>query len=158
MQFKTQADNILQFSEDAISVFKAFRQLDGESHEAGGIMLGRILLNEPDVIVDELTAPSAEDVATRFSFFRPIRLAQQKVVDAWRRSRGTTNYLGEWHTHPEDDPSPSSKDLANWQRISHKSKSMADELFFVIVGRTRTRAWSIRKGYGAAKHLEMIRR
>uniref|UniRef100_UPI003CED28D9 Mov34/MPN/PAD-1 family protein n=1 Tax=Enterobacter cloacae complex sp. 280C5 TaxID=3395861 RepID=UPI003CED28D9 len=31
------------------------------------------------------------------------------------RSDGFLVYLGEWHTHPEDFPQPSSTDLRSWR-------------------------------------------
>lgn len=47
------------------------------------------------------------------------------------------DYLGEWHTHPEDSPSPSTIDTDGWQRICSKRKT---PMLFVIVG-TQDRLW-----------------
>lgn len=143
MQFRTQAGGILQFSADAEDVLESFRQLRSENPESGGLLLGRILLNNRDLIIDRVTPPTKDDTASRFFFFRPLKLAQRIVVTAWRRSRRTQNYLGDWHSHPEDHPTPSPKDIANWQRIKSRSKVSTDELFFVIVGRQVIKVWSI---------------
>jgi integrative and conjugative element protein (TIGR02256 family) len=53
----------------------------------------------------------------------------------WRGSGGLTRYIGEWHTHPQEDPSPSSIDLDEWRKLA---KLRLDErpLLAVIVGQS----------------------
>ena len=157
MQFETQSGGVIQFSKNVVEVFQAFRQLSNESKESGGVLLGRIILNDADLIVDRVSSPTKDDKATRFSFFRPIRLAQRYVVSAWIKSRGAQNYLGEWHTHPEDSPRPSGTDITNWQRIYRRSNVGTDELFFLIVGRRDTRTWSLNKNDRTPVELKRIR-
>jgi hypothetical protein len=41
--------------------------------EAGGILLGRYILDSNDVVVDEVTVPTPEDVRTRVNFVRAKR-------------------------------------------------------------------------------------
>jgi integrative and conjugative element protein (TIGR02256 family) len=41
------------------------------------------------------------------------------------------DYLGEWHTHPEVLPSPSSLDISEWQLICRRK---ATPMVFMIVG------------------------
>ena len=52
----------------------------------------------------------------------------------WRASHGTVRYLGEWHTHPEDQPTPSSLDRSEWHRLAKERKDERP-LLAVIVGR-----------------------
>lgn len=156
MQFNTQSGGVIQFSRNVVDVLQSFRQRDNESKESGGILLGRILLNETDFVVDRVSTPTQADKATRFSFFRPIKLAQQLVIKVWHKSAGTQNYFGEWHTHPEDFPIPSSVDITNWQSIWHRSKTDADEIFFVIVGRQTIKVWSLRNSNGVPVELKRI--
>jgi integrative and conjugative element protein (TIGR02256 family) len=49
--------------------------------------------------------------------------------------------LGEWHTHPELDPSPSSIDLAGWRNKLLFDQFDSDVLYFVIVGKEQINAW-----------------
>ncbi len=155
VQFETQRGGIVQFSQNPLDVFNRFRQLTDDSDEAGGILIGRMLL-DGDVVIDRVTSPSKVDKTTRFSFFRPIRIAQQFVVNIWRSSHGTQNYLGEWHTHPEDIPHPSRTDIVNWKRIWRKSKVETNELFFVIVGRKTISVWSLKEENQEPSPLKMI--
>jgi len=131
----------LVLSETAREQMQQHRQLKHADPEAGGVMLGRILLDGADVIVDGITRPTTRDRASRFNFFRNKTSAQPAVDHAWTVSEGTCIYLGEWHTHPEDDPHPSRQDLANWGTILRKARFEQPWLFFVIVGRTLTKAW-----------------
>jgi integrative and conjugative element protein (TIGR02256 family) len=49
-------------------------------------------------------------------------------------------YLGEWHTHPEDSPSPSSIDLGTWQRHLNADN---EQMVLLIVGRKEI--WAAKK-------------
>lgn len=93
------------------------RQHRARDAEAGGILLGRRILETDDVVIDLASEPHVADSRSRFRFFRKKEPAQRLVDTSWERSKGTQNYLGEWHTHPEDDPAPSALDLGEWQRI-----------------------------------------
>jgi integrative and conjugative element protein (TIGR02256 family) len=57
------------------------------------------------------------------------------------------DYLGEWHTHPEDRAAPSSLDLKEWRKI-HEHRAMP--MLFVILGWS-SRAWI---GVGLEKRLQ----
>ncbi len=113
------------------------------SPEAGGILLGRVLLPNGSVVVHKVTVPNRHDRAGRFRFFRAQRPAQAAVRAAWSESGGELNYLGEWHTHPEDDPTPSPHDRADWHRLVQTQQYEQRALFFVIVGRCSIGAWEL---------------
>ena len=98
---------LLGYKKPAVEKLLAHRQLQDSSPEAGGVMLGRLILGTSDVVVDAVTGPCTEDKYSRFTFFRSRRRAQQIVDEAWHTSCGTKIYLGDWHTHPEDIPRPS---------------------------------------------------
>jgi integrative and conjugative element protein (TIGR02256 family) len=126
----------------------AHRQLHARDPESGGLLLGRLISGTEDVVIDFVSRPSGADRATRFRFFRARRPAQQRVTDAWHESLGTRVYLGEWHTHPEDDPTPSCIDRRNWRRIVKRAQFEQPFLFFVIVGRRGTAAWQVLRPAG----------
>lgn len=109
--------------------------------EAGGVLLGRRILDTSDVIIDEVTSPTPEDRRTFFSFFRSRKPHQRRIDQAWHESNGTSNYLGEWHTHPEDSPAPSQRDRRSWRKALKETIFEGDELFFVIVGSTSLCVW-----------------
>src|SRR5882724_10213081 len=77
----------------------------------------------------------------RFFFHRARKPAQELVRAVWMSSDRTSQYLGEWHTHPEADPAPSDKDLTDWKRLLRVTICEHSSLFFVIVGLEQIRVW-----------------
>jgi len=122
-----------------------YRQLGETEAEAGGVLLGRLIEGTRDVVIDEVTTPNRRDRRSRFGFFRSKPRTQRRIREAWAESRQTRNYLGEWHTHPEDHPEPSGHDLTNWARIVAESQFEQDSLLFLIVGRKSAAGWEIQK-------------
>lgn len=124
-----------KITENVLTRLKSFRQLSSSDPESGGVLLGRYMLDDNDVIIDKITVPQSNDRSTRFSFHKQQK-EHQRIIDAvWSESLGTCNYLGEWHTHPEDDPSPSKIDIKTWLRQFVETVFEGDKLFFIIVGR-----------------------
>ncbi len=137
--------SVIEIESTPFAIMTRYRQLERSDREAGGILLGRMIENSNDVIIDEITVPSVHDRRSRFSFFRSKHT--QKTINArWQTSQHTQNYLGEWHTHPEVHPSPSSTDLRDWQNILNKGVFDQDFLIFIIVGQVTISAWELRKG------------
>jgi integrative and conjugative element protein (TIGR02256 family) len=141
MNFTRPTGGLISFGHAAIMSLDGQRQADAASDEAGGMLLGRLIHETNDVVVDEATEPTGEDRRGRYFFNRAKAAAQRYINLVWGLSGSTRIYLGEWHTHPEDDPSPSDHDLGNWRRIAKKAKYDQDFLIFVIVGRKKIRVW-----------------
>lgn len=131
----------LIFVGDAVKQMQAHAQRSWWQAEAGGVLLGRHLLDSEDLVVDEVTTPQKQDRRSRFSFFR----SKQHGVIArarWVARDSTIAYLGLWHTHPERDPSPSGVDRRDWENALANDVFEGDRLFFPIVGTDRIRVWS----------------
>ena len=123
----------------------AYSQAIPSDHEAGGLLLGRLIIDCNDVVIDDVTVPDIEDQSGRFFFFRKALAHQEKLKQRWLQSNGTCNYLGEWHTHPEAIPRPSSHDISNWKRILWEAKYDSGFLFFIIVGTQTISVWEGKK-------------
>jgi integrative and conjugative element protein (TIGR02256 family) len=130
-----------QIGDQALAILMAHRQLQPASKEAGGILLGRLLLDSDDAIADEVSHPVATDRRGRFFFRRSRARAQERVTAAWVGAKRTSQYLGEWHTHPQGDPIPSNEDLSDWSRLLRVTVCEHTGLFFVIVGLKQIRVW-----------------
>jgi len=133
--------NKFKLGHAAVAQMIGYVQNEPSKREAGGVLLGRYILGCEDVIVDRITMPTKRDRQSRFRFFRSARLHQQAIDEAWTSSGGTCNYLGEWHTHPEPDPSPSFIDMLGWRKKLLFDKFDSDVLYFVIVGTGQINAW-----------------
>ena len=103
-----------QSSAEALTMMRSYVQDVSAKPEAGGVLLGRHILETGDIIVDLITEPMLSDRQSRFRFFRTRRPHQAVIDRAWRQSGGTCTSLGEWHTHPEQHPTPSGIDWQNW--------------------------------------------
>ncbi len=124
-----------------MSMMSAFVQDDSTKKEAGGVLLGRFVKGTDDVVVDRVTVPMRGDRRTRFGFFRRAKRHQSVADLAWVGSNRSCNYLGGWHTHPEDSPEPSWIDLGDWKRALKKETFDAESLFFAILGLGDLRVW-----------------
>src|SRR6266403_962419 len=153
MKFSRPNGGTVEFHKSAAEVMCRYRQLNERDPEAGGMMLGRLVVESSDLVVDEVTEPTKRDRKGSFFFIRRRRRSQRRVNQAWLGSNGTLNYLGEWHSHPEDDPTPSHVDIENWRHISTEARFEQGFMLFAIVGRERTRLWELRKIGGELHQL-----
>jgi integrative and conjugative element protein (TIGR02256 family) len=106
-----------------------YRQNNEVIPEAGGILLG--YRREAHLHITMATHPQPSDKRRRYWFSRSPSYHQQVAIRQWQASGMTMDYLGEWHTHPETIPSPSSLDLLEWGKICRKRPSA---MVFAIVG------------------------
>lgn len=133
-----------------------WRQLRPRSREAGGVLLGTWQEFGQHVVVSSLTEPMPSDRRTLRGFWRSQAPHQAAIDWAWRDSDHTQTWLGEWHTHPEDDPSPSAIDRQDWRSHMNEDTADGDALFFVIVGRVHTRVWEARRPWGSGTRLRVL--
>ena len=95
-------------SKEVLFILNFHKQLRGFDTEKGGIILGTV--SENKISLDRLSVPTELDKANRMNFERH-RLSAQIIVDyEFFNSDGQVTYLGEWHTHPEKNPTPSETD------------------------------------------------
>ena len=140
MTFPLPEGRKLLIRSEALKTMEKYRQFNPKDTEAGGILIGRILFDSHDFIIDMVSEPMFSDIRKR-SYFKRNPEGHQAYFDAeWTASDARCFYLGEWHTHPEEIPHPSKVDKTDWKRIMNLSFE-SNSLFFVIVGTQETRAW-----------------
>ena len=132
--------------------FNSFRQNDPDDLEAGGILLGHLYENKPDIVIDEITIPLPRDSRKRKGFYRSIE-HHKEAVRRWKQSGGTCLYLGLWHTHPEPTPIPSPTDIEDWNKAINFGEFEGNNLFFIIVGTDNTCCW---QGIRQPKYKQII--
>ena len=131
----------MKVSDTAVAEMLGFAQMSEGATEAGGVLIGRHIVDSRDIVIDGVTGPMPGDRRARTRFDRAHRRHQDVLDDTWERSGGTSVYLGEWHTHPEPSPTPSQVDLNDWRRRLVSDSVEADFLLFVIVGQREIRIW-----------------
>ena len=96
------------FTKDVLFLISKFIQSKQKQHEAGGILLGQVKKNS--IYITRISFPSNHDRSSRYSFWRNKNSAQAIIDFEFYNSNKRTIYLGEWHTHPEELPTPSNTD------------------------------------------------
>jgi len=109
-----------------------YRQINRNSLEAGGILLG--YRRDPHFEVVRVTEPGPTDIRSRTFFDRRDESHQRQAIETWRTSGCFIDYVGEWHTHPEPLPTPSSVDIAQWRSL--ESRTILDPMLELIIGTT----------------------
>lgn len=106
----------VRINNSVIDSLSCFRQnLSNDDPEALGILVGKVWENA--FWVTNITIPNESDVRSRYLCIRPSQSAYLNLKELERlnlKSGHTLHYLGEWHTHPELYPRPSSIDYRTW--------------------------------------------
>lgn len=130
--WKTEGGGYLLLKPEVLRVFEKYAQLDAAMPESGGILLGYVKGEHLEVI--EATEPTLSDKRTMFFFLRRPHGHQDIARCRWEESEGLIRYLGEWHTHPENVPTPSCLDRREW-RSAAKKRADGRTQVGLIVGR-----------------------
>ncbi|MFY1664527.1 Mov34/MPN/PAD-1 family protein [Pseudomonas sp. Pseu.R1] len=140
MQFmSTWADSngqrLVYLAPEVLAIFDRYIQGEQEA-EAGGILLGHVRGAHLELL--EATVPTPKDRRLKYFFERLLHGHRSIAEQRWRESNGLIRYLGEWHTHPEDHPTPSGLDVTEWQKLAAARRD-GRPLLAVIVGRKSLR-------------------
>lgn len=105
--------------------------------EIGGILMAEQLEPGSFRIVDFSVDPVK---GTAVHFLRSPEHHQQALEDFFARTGSDYrryNYLGEWHSHPNHDPLPSSTDIAAMNDVMHSERNISFAVLLIV----RTRFW-----------------
>lgn len=112
-----------------LSHFRKFVQRRLCQPEAGGQLFGTF---EDDAItIRAATGPHKEDTRLRHRF-TPDRKREKKDIDT--QFNLGLQFIGNWHTHPENAPKPSSTDLLNTRERFLRSDHELLAFTMIIVG------------------------
>ncbi len=146
--FKALDGSLVVISPEVANILISYRQISTSSSESAGVLIGE--RRDVHIVLKDLSEPSRWDIRSRFMVDRVSQHHQKVVDDAFKKSNGEWQYLGEWHTHPEDVPKPSMIDYASW----HKNLNSELPLILIIVGRTHF--WVGKKIKGNIEALKLI--
>ncbi len=111
--------------------------------ESGGILVGILESVHNTFEITDITEPFGKDERTKYRFQRSEYGHQEAMNRLWEQSGYKKTYLGEWHTHDEEIPTPSVIDLKNWIRISSRKTNNSNKLFFIIIGTKKVGVWMV---------------
>ena len=122
----------ISFFKEVLAIFEKYVQYDIRSLESGGIITGK--LYENSIKITNCSEPSNFDNQSRYNFTRSSKSAQYFLNERFHLSGGEEIYLGEWHTHPENIPSPSQTDIKSFKRTLTRNNLYSDIHLMIIVG------------------------
>ena len=122
---------MMVMSESVALTFDKYAQNNFFKTEVGGILLGKRRHGHFEIV--QVTTPTKFDKRTRNHWIRSDKIHADIAKKAWQDSAGEISYLGEWHTHPENNPTPSVIDIHEWSTISNSCDNPAG-LMMVIIG------------------------
>jgi len=125
---------VLKIADQVFDKMQRFKQDTFDKPESGGILLGYYIENSSFTITD-VTIPSDLDKSSRFNFIRAKKSAQKAINKYFKESGGKKIYLGEWHSHPEDLPTPSQLDCKSIKEQIIFNKLNSNTIFMIIIGR-----------------------
>lgn len=122
----------VEIKEEAYLSLLQYRQYEG--FEAGGVFTGSVIgLNQ--YRISKVSLPcTIIDTASTTGFERDAQKANDFIFNDYEASNHTRYYLGEWHTHPENNPTPSFVDINSIEMIYKHSNRVIDGVFLIIVG------------------------
>lgn len=136
---------LIRFSQNFIKRISEYRQINKNTPESGGVILGSFLNSRGKLLLHDFTPPQKTDKQGRCLYYRS-KEHNKLVQNIWDESNNHTTYVGLWHTHPEVIPSYSHVDKQDWINSLKKSQYEGEQLLFIIVGQTHMRCWvGIRK-------------
>lgn len=119
-------------TETVINIIDSFKQINRKDNESGGVLFGQI--NENNIYILKASTPNKYDRASRYSFECNKDAAQILIDFEFINSSNKTIYIGEWHTHPENYPSPSGIDKGMIKNQYFKNRLNEPLLILLIQG------------------------
>jgi len=119
----------VELSEDVLDTLSRYRQIKASSSEAGGQLFASF--DGDRMVILRATEPTAKSRRGR-TFFWPSRQDEQKEIKALFAEG--LHYVGDWHSHPELSPEPSSDDIDKILGIFGNSKHDLNCMVMLIVG------------------------
>lgn len=124
---------VIRISNSVLEELKAAVQNKTDDPERGGILAGRLYPEKNEILITEMI--ESIDVEKKRTFFTMNVSEVQDVMDRlWEESNGRVTYLGDWHTHPEENPRPSPMDHFTFRTNYFGSKIDQNVLVYIIVG------------------------
>jgi len=110
------------------------RRINGEKVETGGILFGERDDVSKIIWVDEITGPPPDSIESEDYFQCGIMGISEANHEKKSRSRGSIQFVGMWHTHPQTAPLPSEIDVEGMHRIVNSTDPPTTQSLLLIVG------------------------
>lgn len=127
-----------QMFKGALGMITAEARASIDGQETGGILLGHDHPSDGLIQVTEAGDPGPNARRSPKRFLRDLDHARRLGDHAYERDGSV--WLGEWHTHPNEGPLPSPRDLATYLRLL-SDESLGFEHFASIIVTAESQKW-----------------
>lgn len=128
--YQLQSNQQLVIYDEVLTYITKYRQLRFWHREAGGQLFARI--SDGLIEIVKATGPRKRDKRSRFWYVAHRPSEQFEIDECYRQG---LHFIGDWHTHPEDSPTPSDVDMQSWQEMFSLSEHDLIGMVFIIVGK-----------------------
>ncbi|WP_107191178.1 Mov34/MPN/PAD-1 family protein [Photobacterium phosphoreum] len=122
----------LRVSKHVYACWLQHRQMKPNDTEQFGVLIGSRNEDESSIWINKCTTPQRGDISHRTRFTMKDLFHQKTITKEFKESNGELGYIGTWHTHPQDVPTPSIIDLNDWDQCALRNPDR--QLVFVIIG------------------------
>lgn len=114
------------------------KRVVGSRVETGGLLFGEIDDSHQTIWLDGATMPPSDSEASAEKFLCGTE-GTDEVADSIRaRTKGSSRFVGIWHTHPVSPPQPSTDDLQAMVRLLLEQDKTPRHVVMMIVGYAAT--------------------
>ncbi|TRY19403.1 conjugal transfer protein [Tessaracoccus rhinocerotis] len=119
----------ISITDSALATIAAESTRSSDGLETGGILLGSETAHA--IWIRHAGDPGPDACRAPQNFLRDLQHAQQVAHEAW--TCDGSQWIGEWHTHPFGDLTPSELDLDSYLRHLHDPDLQLDYFVAIIV-------------------------
>jgi integrative and conjugative element protein (TIGR02256 family) len=116
------------------AVIREGRRKRGLKPEIGGLLFGKRDDALRIIWIDDAIGPPPDSICRPDKFICGIKGTQEAHSRRKQRSRGSTEFVGMWHTHPQDAPFPSETDLSGMAQLLTTGEKPPLRSLLLIVG------------------------
>lgn len=122
---------IVRLEEAALSILMSQRQARG-ANESGGLLFSRL---DSDAIISiaEVSIPVKSDIRNKYYFKHDKIKAQKTIEENFKRG---LHYIGDWHSHPQLIPEPSTSDVKSIKDVFQQSRHALNFMVHIIIGQS----------------------
>lgn len=125
------SEQVLHISNDVLKHFEMFKQNKIRSKEAGGQLF--VQRHKNDLHLELATGPRLTDKRFRTHYIPDMVASQEEIKEQYKNG---LHFIGNWHTHPENKPSPSKVDIETMKECFLTAKQeLLKGFILIIIGR-----------------------
>ncbi len=127
---------IVHVMKNVLEKWNKHRQNDTIKPEACGIIIGYSDMDNMRVWICDISEPGEKDIRKRTYFKIRDAIHLMLLKKHYTQTNGQLNFIGTWHSHPEDSPIPSYDDKDGWDKNIAVNPSLPVFVFAIIGTKT----------------------